>query len=140
MLIDGSGAAGYRSLVWLPSRLRPKGLGRTSQTKGNRGPTEPPRWALFREEGGAPGAALAHAPEAHVSEIDTPAPVSQIAGGLPDLSGLTARQAVVETGALGLRVQLEGRGFVLRQTPAPGTPLDTAGETVHVWLSEGAGS
>ena len=64
----------------------------------------------------------------------------QVAGGLPDLSGLTARQAVVETGALGLRVQLEGRGFVERQNPAPGTPLEAAGETIQIWLAEGAGS
>jgi len=55
-------------------------------------------------------------------------------GGVPDFSGLTARQAVVRSAELGLKATLYGRGMVNRQAPLPGTPLDVVGEDMELWL------
>jgi len=58
-------------------------------------------------------------------------------GGTPDLVGLTARQAVGRAASLGLPIRLNGRGFVLRQTPAAGEPAADA--TLEVWLGVSQG-
>lgn len=58
---------------------------------------------------------------------------------LPDFTGLTARQAVVETATLGLRVNLHGRGLVSRQLPSPGSPVETADGRIELWLAGDAG-
>lgn len=50
---------------------------------------------------------------------------------VPDLAGLSAREAIFWTRSLGADIKLEGRGTVYRQEPEAGTPL--AG-TVKVWL------
>lgn len=42
---------------------------------------------------------------------------------MPDLRGLSARQAVYRLGQHGVAVQVEGRGAVARQQPEPGDPL-----------------
>jgi cell division protein FtsI (penicillin-binding protein 3) len=42
---------------------------------------------------------------------------------MPDLTGKSLRQALALLGALDLDVEVAGRGVVVRQTPAPGTPL-----------------
>ena len=60
-------------------------------------------------------------------------------GSLPDFTGLTARQAVVQTATLGLRVDLHGRGKVSRQMPSPGSPVATAGGRVELWLAGDSG-
>jgi hypothetical protein len=61
------------------------------------------------------------------------------AGSLPDFTGLTARQAVVQTATLGLRVNLHGRGLVSRQMPSPGSPVETAEGSVELWLAGSSG-
>jgi cell division protein FtsI (penicillin-binding protein 3) len=60
---------------------------------------------------------------------------SAAADGVPDLRGLTARQAVVRSATLGFAVGLHGQGFVARQSPAAGTPLKSASERIDVWLA-----
>jgi cell division protein FtsI (penicillin-binding protein 3) len=45
-------------------------------------------------------------------------------GTLPDLRGLSAREAVQELARLGLIARLSGDGVVVSQDPAPGTSLD----------------
>lgn len=60
-------------------------------------------------------------------------------GSLPDFSGLTARQAVVQTATLGLRADLHGWGLVSRQAPPPGSPVDTAEGRVELWLAGDSG-
>ena len=60
-------------------------------------------------------------------------------GSLPDFTGLTARQAVVQTATLGLRVNLHGRGLVSRQMPSPGSPVETADGSVELWLAGSSG-
>jgi stage V sporulation protein D (sporulation-specific penicillin-binding protein) len=42
---------------------------------------------------------------------------------MPDLTGKSLRQALALLGALDIEVAVAGRGLVVRQTPAPGTPL-----------------
>ena len=58
-------------------------------------------------------------------------------GGVPDLLGLTARQAVGRAASLGLPIRLNGRGFVLRQQPQAGEPAADA--TLEVWLGTSQG-
>ena len=59
-------------------------------------------------------------------------------GGIPDFSGLTARQAVVRSAEIGLRATLHGSGMVGRQSPAPGTAVAEAGEVLQLWLGPAA--
>jgi hypothetical protein len=42
---------------------------------------------------------------------------------MPDLGGKSLRQALALLGTLDIDVAVAGRGVVVRQTPAPGTPL-----------------
>jgi cell division protein FtsI (penicillin-binding protein 3) len=48
-------------------------------------------------------------------------------GGLPDLRGLSARDALRELARLGLTARMEGAGVVVEQSPAPGTLLEPGG-------------
>ena len=49
------------------------------------------------------------------------------AGLMPDLRGLSARQAVHSLTAIGLRAQITGTGFVVEQSPEPGAELIPGG-------------
>ncbi len=53
--------------------------------------------------------------------------------GFPDLSGMSARDAVRELSRLGVKPVLNGEGIVVSQRPAPGAPVDTA-VTATLWL------
>ena len=46
---------------------------------------------------------------------------------LPDLTGLSARDAVRRLARLGCTTRLSGEGFVVGQEPAPGSPLPREG-------------
>lgn len=48
-------------------------------------------------------------------------------GGLPDLRGLSARDALRELARLGLTARMEGAGVVIEQDPAPGSPIEPGG-------------
>ena len=52
---------------------------------------------------------------------------------LPNLVGLPKRRLLPLLAATDLRLALHGSGYVIRQDPAPGSPL-TPERTVHVWL------
>jgi cell division protein FtsI/penicillin-binding protein 2 len=45
---------------------------------------------------------------------------------MPDLRGLSAREALRRLASRRLTARLQGQGLVVSQTPAPGTPLDAA--------------
>jgi len=49
------------------------------------------------------------------------------AGTVPDLSGLSAREAVRALVKLGLHAQLSGDGFVVSQSPEAGAPIESGG-------------
>jgi cell division protein FtsI (penicillin-binding protein 3) len=73
--------------------------------------------------------------------LDTsrPQPENFPAGSLPDLSGLTARQALAATADLRLYPVLRGAGVVQRQEPPPGSPMPPPGARVELYLASGAG-
>jgi len=59
----------------------------------------------------------------------TPAIVTMTAsmtdgGGLPDLRGMSARDALRELARLGLTARMQGAGVVTEQTPAPGSTIE----------------
>jgi cell division protein FtsI (penicillin-binding protein 3) len=58
----------------------------------------------------------------------TPPPIVTLAGApvFPDLTDMSAREALRVLARLGLSVRLHGAGVVAQQTPAAGTPLDAA--------------
>jgi cell division protein FtsI (penicillin-binding protein 3) len=55
-------------------------------------------------------------------------PIVTLAGApvFPDLTGMSAREALRVLARLGLSVRLHGAGVVAQQMPAAGTPLDAA--------------
>ncbi len=68
------------------------------------------------------------------------APPPAAAGTVPDLRGLSARQALTLAAAAGLAPDLHGSGFVARQSPPPGATLGAAPATVQLWLGDAAGT
>jgi len=72
-------------------------------------------------------------------EAADPAPAALPAGSLPDLAGLTARQALAATADLRLYPILRGAGVVQRQEPPPGSPMPPPGTRVELYLASGAG-
>lgn len=71
--------------------------------------------------------------------VRTPAVLTPFAGlaasqGLmPDLRGLSAREALRAIGRIGLGVRLAGEGVVVEQDPAPGSYIET-GAIAVLWL------
>lgn len=55
-------------------------------------------------------------------------------GTVPDLVTLNKRDAVRAATGKGLELRLYGSGYVERQVPAAGTPLDLAGPTLELWF------
>ena len=53
---------------------------------------------------------------------------------LPDVTGLSAREAVATMTRLGVTTRIQGTGVVVDQRPAAGTPL-ASGATVMLFLS-----
>ena len=60
-------------------------------------------------------------------------------GSLPDLAGMTARQALAATADLRLYPRLRGAGVVQHQEPPPGSPMPPPGSPVELYLGSGAG-
>lgn len=75
---------------------------------------------------------------ASLEEADRPA-ADLPAGSLPDLAGMTARQALAATSDLRLYPILRGAGVVQRQEPPPGSPMPPPGTRVELYLASGAG-
>ena len=65
--------------------------------------------------------------------VMNPADASSASGLMPDLRGLSAREALEVVGRLGVRVRLVGDGFVRRHDPDLGVPIDR-GATATAWL------
>lgn len=55
-------------------------------------------------------------------------------GSVPDLVGLTKRQALLAVSGLGLELSLSGGGYVVRQVPPAGTPVELSGGLLELWL------
>jgi cell division protein FtsI (penicillin-binding protein 3) len=67
-----------------------------------------------------------------------PRPATLVAGTMPDLRGLSARQALSLAATAGLEPSLYGSGFVARQSPPPGAALGGEADTVELWLGAAA--
>ncbi|MDX1645345.1 MAG: penicillin-binding transpeptidase domain-containing protein, partial [Thermoanaerobaculia bacterium] len=91
--------------------------------------------AAVDDEGGEPTEELAAVdlPVGGVGEAIAPSHESEQA--MPDLAGLTARQALVILGSAGFTPRLHGSGFVVRQQPAAGTPYTEVDGRPELWLS-----
>lgn len=67
-------------------------------------------------------------PMSPVASVGTPTVVAMTAnmadGGLPDLRGLSAREALRELARLGLTARMTGTGVVVDQNPPAGTPYE----------------
>ena len=61
------------------------------------------------------------------------AEVTEGHGLMPDLRGMSAREAVGALGSLGLVTRMEGVGFVNEHVPGPGAAVDR-GMTATIWL------
>jgi len=64
------------------------------------------------------------------------APQDSLGRALPDLVGLTVREAIRRLTQRAVPVRITGSGFVTRQEPAPGTPLPLKG-ACRLWCSPG---
>jgi beta-lactam-binding protein with PASTA domain len=51
---------------------------------------------------------------------------------LPDLTGMSAREALRELARLGLTARMEGAGVVIDQMPAAGSPIEPGGSCTLV--------
>lgn len=58
---------------------------------------------------------------------------------VPDLTGLTSRQAVVQLAEIGLRANLHGQGLVNRQSPPAGSRFGESSERLELWLANESG-
>jgi membrane peptidoglycan carboxypeptidase len=95
--------------------LRYLGVGQTIN------PSPPILVARHSETSGAAGGVTSRGPAKPVVSFVKDAPP----GTMPDLRGLSAREALRATVKLGLMARVEGTGFVVAQDPPAGTALDT---------------
>lgn len=92
----------------------------------------PPPILVARREQATPGEpALALASDKTI--VPLPGATAGHDALVPDLTGLSARDALRALGQLGLTTQLHGDGIVTAQRPAPGTPLERGGAAT-LWL------
>jgi hypothetical protein len=84
----------------------------------------------YRAEDDSPVATSGPAQPAPVVSLAVSASPSQV----PDLTGLSAREALAILTRLGCAAQLRGAGLVVDQWPAAGSPLDS-GATVVLTLA-----
>jgi len=81
----------------------------------------PPVLVARHDEAAGPAAVKSRASSTPVVSFVNNAPP----GTMPDLRGLSAREALRAAVKLGLTARVEGTGFVVAQDPPAGTPLDT---------------
>jgi cell division protein FtsI (penicillin-binding protein 3) len=127
------GAIARQALLYLnvrPERERPE------LWPGERDPRDPE--AEEPPAGIVTAETEAEEPPAPVEEVMVVAAAEPVPGSMPDLAGLTAREALARTAELKLRPVLAGEGFVRRQVPAPGDALPPPGGKLELFLGSGA--
>jgi cell division protein FtsI (penicillin-binding protein 3) len=83
----------------------------------------------------APPVLIARNPEGSPEQTAGPDPTEPVvslvadgpAGTVPDVRGLSAREAVRKLVRIGLNARVSGNGFVVSQQPEPGSPLEDGG-------------
>jgi hypothetical protein len=95
--------------------------------------------ALVRGDlGAAPASFVATAAAATLEAgPEPPLATEETAAVMPLVHGLSLRQALDALAPLDVRLEVSGRGVVVRQTPPPGTPLP-AGAVCHLALASPA--
>jgi cell division protein FtsI (penicillin-binding protein 3) len=88
------------------------------------GPTIDPHPPVLVDRRGIAPERTVSAPALQASIIPVRGPVSTSGDVVPDLRGLSARDAVHTLTKLGMIGRLEGVGFVVGQRPEPGTPIE----------------
>ncbi len=96
-------------------------------------PTINPRPAIFREGPKRPQVALVSTSQPPTAVLTPSADVNPQNGLLPDLRGMSARQAVETLGPFGMIPLLQGDGFVTRHEPPAGSAVDR-GATVTLYM------
>jgi cell division protein FtsI (penicillin-binding protein 3) len=76
---------------------------------------------------------LVEQPAAGPVALPNPVAVSAAAGGVPDVVGMSARDAARVLSRFGVTPRLIGTGLVVRQEPAPGAAIDSAAAAT-LWL------
>ena len=99
------------------------------------GPTIDPAPPILVARGGPQTPVPTAAPAGGASPVTSSSP--EAPGTIPDLYGMSAREAVRKLVALGLSARLSGDGFVTSQNPVAGTALDP-GAVCHIVLSRSA--
>ena len=69
----------------------------------------------------------------HPVAMAAPSVASGADGLFPDMTGMSARTALVTLSRLGFEAQMRGTGLVVEQRPAAGTPIESANK-VTLWL------
>jgi cell division protein FtsI (penicillin-binding protein 3) len=94
------------------------------------GPTINPAPPVLVERRDSANVRIARQPEFPVVRVVADVPP----GTVPDLHGMSGREAIRTMGKLGVTVSVSGDGFVTSQNPEPGTPLEP-GAIARVVLS-----
>jgi len=79
---------------------------------------------VFARQHAAPREDVAAAPAGPVTIVRTSAPKGAASAVVPDLIGLSAREAIRVLARVGLRPRVSGDGIVLQQEPRPGSPVN----------------
>jgi cell division protein FtsI (penicillin-binding protein 3) len=87
-------------------------------------PTIDPVAPLLIQRNGAPGPIPVSAPSAPMTIVPALAPLSAGQIVVPDLRGLSGREALRVLSGLGITPRMTGDGLVMEQDPPPGTPID----------------
>jgi cell division protein FtsI/penicillin-binding protein 2 len=65
------------------------------------------------------------APQIPTAPVETPSPTADGQPVMPDVHGMSAREALRKLGAAGLKVEVNGSGLVATQSPDPGQPISS---------------
>ena len=96
-------------------------------------PTVNPHPAVLVDRGRRPRAIAVSTASPRPPTVARATAARAVGGSMPDLRGLSGREALEATAWLGLEVRVDGDGEVVRQDPAPGAAVER-GDTTTLWL------
>jgi cell division protein FtsI (penicillin-binding protein 3) len=137
VVVDEPRGATYGGVVAGPafreimrSTLRNLGINVAAEQVAQSAPAQPSGGSKTLSDAPETSAISVRTPEVRGAEIELDA--------MPDLRGLDARRAAARLLAAGLELQLEGRGRVVEQEPAPGASLEGV-SSARLLLAQGRG-
>ena len=96
-------------------------------------PTVNPSPAVLVDRGRRPRAIAVSTASPRPPTVARATGTRAVGGPMPDLRGMSAREALEATAWLGLAARVEGDGEVVRQDPAPGAAVER-GDATTLWL------